>query len=148
MMSKTYLSVILVGLGFVLLGLGIIFYRSFESRNLHSNTPLPQVIETTPTPFPQNEAGTKQEEVVIMFDGIRFSPADVSIKKGTAVHFKNTGTSTMWVASAVHPTHGVYPEFDQKTTSNEYTFIFDKVGNWKYHNHDPFVAGGTVSVSE
>lgn len=150
-MNKTLVSVLVGSLALIVVIAGVLVYRMNVDRNTPA-IPVPTPVVTVPTPV-QNEPTPeaimeKKEEVVVNFDGAKFIPASVSVKKGTPVKFVNTGTTTMWVASAVHPTHGVYPEFDQKTTGNEYTFVFDKVGNWKYHNHAPFVAGGTISVTE
>jgi hypothetical protein len=54
----------------------------------------------------------------------------------------------MWVASAQHPTHTVYPEktdadclgsaFDAcegVSPGNSWSFTFNEVGEWGYHNH-------------
>jgi plastocyanin len=55
----------------------------------------------------------------------------------------------MWVASASHPNHTVYPEFDEKTSvkkGSSYLFTFDKVGSWGYHNHTRASDFGKVIV--
>lgn len=90
---------------------------------------------------------TIQETVVEKTDA-GFAPNSVTIKKGTAVKFVNKSAAPMWVASAPHPTHTDYPEFDQKANGDIFTFTFDKVGSWKYHNHSPFSSGGVVIVTE
>ena len=101
------------------------------------------VVTESPTP-----TSAVMEKVEIKFTDTGFEPKAVTIKKGTAVTFTNDSARTMWVASAPHPTHTDYPEFDQKATGNEYVFIFDKVGAWKFHNHNPFVGGGVITVTE
>lgn len=80
-----------------------------------------------------------------------FSPALLSVKKGTAVSFTNNSTRSMWVASAPHPSHTILPEFDELTSVNNggtYTFTFTKVGTWKYHNHMNPSDYGSVMVAE
>lgn len=82
------------------------------------------------------------------FDGAKFAPDTLTVKAGTTVKFVNGSSSPMWVASAPHPTHTDYPEFDQKQSGNEYAFIFTRVGTWKYHNHLNPADTGTVIVTE
>jgi plastocyanin len=67
----------------------------------------------------------------------------------------------MWVASAVHPTHAVYsgtnldthcPDieqnaFDQCEDDEEYSFTFDKAGDWRYHDHLNEGYFGTITVT-
>ena len=55
----------------------------------------------------------------------------------------------MWVASAFHPTHEEFPEFDHKKSvgnGESYDFTFMKVGEWAYHNHVKPNAFGKVIV--
>ncbi|RJQ34322.1 hypothetical protein C4556_02870 [Candidatus Parcubacteria bacterium] len=96
----------------------------------------------------------------ITYNGTSFSPGEVTIKKGGTVTWNGTGN--MWVASAQHPTHTVYAgtslqehcpsgsaeAFDQCATGNSYSFTFDKVGTWFYHDHINASAFGSVVVVE
>ena len=69
----------------------------------------------------------------------------------------------MWVASAQHPSHTVYagtarqehcPDtadtaFDQCAgESSGYSFTFEKVGTWNYHDHLNATVFGKVIVTE
>ena len=93
---------------------------------------------------------TGATEYTIRYNGSGFSPSSITIAKGDIVTFVNESNKNMWVASAIHPSHKVYdgttlnehcsggasnPAFDQCGMGNSYSFIFDKTGNWKYHNH-------------
>ena len=54
------------------------------------------------------------------------------------VVFKNRGKQIHWPASNIHPTHQIYSEFDPKETippGGDWSFKFDKVGEWKMHDH-------------
>jgi plastocyanin len=96
----------------------------------------------------------------IYFTGSGFTPSNVVVEQGDTVTWVNNASSTsMWVASDQHPTHKQYSgtslsehcnsdkeSFDQCSTGDEYSFTFDRKGEWTYHNHDPFVKGGTVKV--
>lgn len=88
------------------------------------------------------------QTTVITYLGSAFSPSTLTVKLGTTVTFKNQGADPMWVASAMHPTHQLYPEFDQKSSSgpgSEYSFTFTKKGSWGFHDHlNPSVYGRIV----
>ncbi|MDO8594723.1 MAG: hypothetical protein Q7R93_04405 [bacterium] len=66
--------------------------------------------------------------------------------------FENKTGNRVSVASDVHPTHLLYPEFDQYKTDqrgkDEFRFTFDKVGTWGYHDHLNAGMVGTVVVTE
>lgn len=77
-----------------------------------------------------------------------FSPAVLTISKGDTVTFVNENGPALWVASANHPTHTIYPKkserdclgssFDQCEAieaGNEWSFSFSEIGEWGYHNH-------------
>lgn len=81
----------------------------------------------------------------------RFFPSELKIKKGDTVMWTNSDSSPAWPASAVHPTHQVYPGFDALkglSKGESYSFTFDKVGSWKYHDHLNPSTTGVVVVSE
>ena len=91
-----------------------------------------------------------------------FSPATVTIKKGGTVTW--TGTDSMWIASAPHPAHTGYDAtsrqahcapgytgatpFDECAPGASYSFTFDKVGTWPYHDHMNASSFGKVVVVE
>ncbi len=108
-------------------------------------------------------AGTSSDAplaATVTYNGSSFSPAKVTIKKGGAVTWTNIGDTSMWVASAQHPTHTVYAgtslqehcaagvnnAFDQCAGGDSYSFIFDKVGTWNYHDHLHASIYGSVVV--
>lgn len=79
-----------------------------------------------------------------------FEPKDVTITRGTMVHFINDSQIDMWVASDDHPAHTDLPTFDQFKGSppgGQYVYIFDQAGEWKYHDHLTPTAIGTITVT-
>lgn len=81
----------------------------------------------------------------------RFTPSELKIKKGDTIIWINRDSSQTWPASAIHPTHQVYPGFDALrglSTGESYSFTFDKVGSWKYHDHLNSSVTGVVMVTE
>lgn len=103
-----------------------------------------------PVPGTNTEEMIVSQEVRVTYTSQGFSPKTVTVKKGDIVVFENkTGTSAS-VASNEHPTHLLYPEFDQWKTDQrgktEFRFMFEKTGAWKYHDHLNSTMTGTVIV--
>ncbi len=112
--------------------------------------PTPKVGGLAPTVAPLN-AG--EVVVVVNFDGVSFSPANVNVKVGQKVIFKNNSNKDgMWIASDPHPLHNLYPELDSKMvidTTKTYEFTASKVGSWGYHDHiQPSITGVLVISSQ
>jgi len=128
-------------------------------RKLHNPLPLFLVITllfvggctsqySNQTPANNNVAQTTNNTIEITPGG--FSPSTLTIKKGEVVIFINKSPQPSWPAAAVHPTHSTYDgtslsahcpdgkSFDacHGLQSDEvYSFTFDKVGTWLYHDH-------------
>lgn len=92
-----------------------------------------------------------------------FNPSSLTTKKGSSVAFVNKDSQPHWPASAMHPTHTVYPGSDIKKCKMEeratifdacgslqqeekYSFVFNEVGSWKYHDHLNPSSTGTIVV--
>lgn len=92
------------------------------------------------------------EGAVVTFTDAGYAPATITVKQGESVTFKNEGTAATWPASAMHPTHAVYPGsgiekcgtdeqagiFDACRGLNageSWSFQFNEIGDWKYHDH-------------
>ena len=100
--------------------------------------------QTSPTPVIQGTPSVEQN--VVVYTDAGYSSSTLRIKKGETVIFKNQSSQAMWPASAVHPTHRGYPTtggcigstFDacrQVQPGDSWSFKFDIVGSWKYHDH-------------
>jgi plastocyanin len=89
---------------------------------------------------------------VIEMTSSGFSPKTLNISKGDTVTWINKDTTPHWPASAMHPTHTVYPgsNIEKCGTSEQgnifdacrglaqgesYSFTFNEVGSWGYHDH-------------
>lgn len=122
---------------------GFFVLRSQKSSDITGGvSPMPTA---TPRPSPSESEAPAGENIITLTDA-GFSPSTLTIKKGETVVFKNNSSGAMWVASAMHPTHDVYPIkggcvssiFDQceaKVAGGSWSFKFDIAGTWKYHNH-------------
>lgn len=100
---------------------------------------------------------------LVIYSDTGYTPKNLTIKKGEMVTWKNESKLSMWTASAMHPTHKIYPgtdivncgtsagsgQFDAcETLANgeSWSFKFDNVGTWNYHNHSNSSHFGTVVV--
>lgn len=99
--------------------------------------------------------------VVVTYTEGGYSPASVTLIKGQTVRFMNGAGAETWPASAIHPTHGVYPE---KSAANcrgssfdacrglkkgeSWDFTFNQVGTWRFHDHLHAQHTGTIVVEE
>ncbi|TSC84097.1 MAG: Uncharacterized protein G01um101417_366 [Parcubacteria group bacterium Gr01-1014_17] len=101
---------------------------------------------------PPPDSSFESMEAVVTYDVNGFSPKIITIKKGGTVIFRNKTGARVSIASGAHPTHLLYPEFDQYKTDqrgkDEFRFLFEKVGEWKYHDHLNANMTGTVVVTE
>ncbi len=126
--------------------------------------PAPAAEETSPAPVATSTAQAPAAATITYTDQ-GFSPKSVTIHQGDSVTFVNNSSHGMWVASGMHPTHTQYDgtdtsehckdgtdttgTFDECTAVNpgtSYTFAFDKVGTWSYHNHVHASDTGTIIV--
>lgn len=117
------------------------------------------VTPTPVTPTPAQAQNAPMSATVTYTNG-GFSPSQVTIKAGGTVTFVDKSTVGMYVASNPHPVHNAYdgttrsqhcaagatPSFDQCVKGTTYSFMFQKVGTWGYHNHVNADDGGVVTV--
>ncbi len=94
-------------------------------------------------------AHESEGNVTIHMDEKGFTPSKVSLSVGEKITFENIGKQLHWPASNIHPSHKIYPEFDPKkgiAPGDEWTFTFNKVGVWRFHDHLASEYTGTVTV--
>ena len=117
----------------------------------------PQLTEPEPEPV--------MTKNIIEITSAGFNPKTITIKVGDTVTFVNKDSSKHWPASDLHPVHMTYPGSDIKKCDTaeaetifdackglmqgeEYSFTFDRVGRWPYHDHlKPSFAGVVVVQS-
>jgi plastocyanin len=100
----------------------------------------------------QDQSNVLSGSVSVTIDDNGFSPQEITVKKGTTVTFINSSSNPKWPASNPHPTHTDYPEFDPKqqgiVAGQTWSFTFDKIGTWKFHDHLNPARRGTITVVE
>ncbi len=138
---------ILIGIVVILALAGAYFYLMSSSRSGVPATVAP-------------EATGKN---IVVLTNTSYSPNSLTIAKGTTVVFKNESNTQMWTASAMHPSHTAYsgtalsdhcPDVNNASfdacrgyePGESWSFTFNKVGTWKYHNHMNPSAWGSVTV--
>lgn len=94
---------------------------------------------------------SSEDTVMIVLGEDGFEPEHVTIEAGTRVVFSTTRDEFYWPASNVHPTHEMYAAFDPRdaiTPDDTWTFQFDEVGIYPYHDHIAPIYSGTITVVE
>lgn len=117
------------------------------SANPDSSTPASPPLNTQP-PATENQPPAPQAAVVIYTDN-GYSPAELRVKAGTTVIFKNQSSGPVRTASNPHPVHTDLPGFDAKAGTapgESYSFKFTQKGTWGYHNHLEPSDGGQIIV--
>ena len=118
--------------------------QSADQTGFTQNT----VTDTT-TDEQGNTVTSKTSTITITENG--YSPQNIEIEQGTTVVFENESGPDRWPASNDHPTHLIYPEFDPQeaiTAGSSWSFQFNKVGDWGYHDHLRDEITGTIRVVE
>lgn len=160
-MNKIIVAIIIVVVVVVIIVLGGYFffnsvYQSTETTEIvnseeNKETKQEFILEQT-NPQPLLEQAPIVNENIITYTDIGYSPNTITIKNGETVVFKNRSSKSMWPASAMHPTHRLYAgtSLDEhcpdKTSSafdactgilpgGSWSFKFDKIGSWGYHDH-------------
>ena len=119
-----------------------------EQVNEVANTNTNSVIPSAPVE-PSMPDGNDVQVFEITYDGKAYTPAILSIKNGDVVVFKNNSEEDFWPASAQHPNHLEYPEFDPKkpvAAGQTWQFKFTQSGAWGFHDHLNPKAFGKITV--
>lgn len=139
-----------IALALILTGSAIFYQQDTQESKIN---PTSSVEPKENASKPQNRSNT------VRFTDNGFNPSTLTIQKGEEVVFLDESSRTMWVATDNHPTHTKYDgtslrshcsgstdTFDQCETGSSFSFTFNKTGSFGYHNHKPFVSGGTIIV--
>lgn len=150
--------VILAAIVLIILGVSLFSQKNTNSQNETSgeNQSLQENIDT---------GITEPTEYIVEINNEGFVPKNLEIKQGDKVTWVNKLVTKSWPASNFHPTHTNYPGssivkcgtaeekniFDacrglQKEES--YSFVFNEIGSWEYHNHLQPSKSGRIIVSE
>ena len=155
-MSK---PILIVG-GIIIVGLGGFFLFQSSNQKPAVEETGEEMGEMMP---PSPEATASQGEHVVVYSDGGYAPKEMTIKKGDKVTFRNESARETWPASAMHPSHTLYPgssiqkcETEEMTRvfdacmglmqGEEWSFEFQEVGTWNYHDHKHAEHWGTIIV--
>lgn len=105
------------------------------------------VASVTPSPVPANNGMS----VTVTHGDTGFTPNFLTVRTGTTVRFLNNSTTSMWVVSSPHPAHTALTGFDERQSvgkGGSYSYVFLKIGVWKYHNESNPDQTATVIVTQ
>lgn len=106
-----------------------------------------------------------ENNVTIHVDENGYTPNEVTIKPNTEIVFENIGNNDHWPATDNHPSHTLYDgtsleehcadesskSFDScgpVSTEESWSFTFEKVGTFNYHDHIWPHLGGKIIVKD
>lgn len=128
----------------LILGGAFLFINSNKTTNAPETTSSITQSPTTTT----EEANNSEKTVEVTLTTEGYSPASITIDKGTKVIWTNNTTQEATVNSDPHPFHTNYPPLNLGNFNNgeKLELIFDKTGTYGYHNHFNSSQRGTVVV--
>lgn len=125
-MSKRALKLLAILLVLLVITLGYILLRP------HPKTPLIAPPPIAPAAVTITHAG--------------FSPSTVSVKRGQAVIWTNTDVAPHGIISSAQGSDD-FKTVQNLSQNDSYTYVFDKAGNYTYHDSlNPTTLSGTVVV--
>lgn len=153
-MSKNAYIVLVVVVVLIVVGAKVYFANTDESSSSNNSS---SPVQSTGTPIGTSLNNEEKEKGYVDYTDSGYVPGVLRVKKGDTVTFHNESSKEVWTASAMHPTHAVYPvtggciasAFDECKSDppdSEWSFKFDLNGEWKYHNHVNPRHFGTIIV--
>jgi len=105
--------------------------------------PPPPPPQPPPPPPPSNKTIT-----ITINDSGFYSHLYVTINRGDTIRWVNNDDRRHWPISDPHPEHDNYPEFDSQEIrpGKEWSFTFQKKGNWGWHDERSLSNSGTITV--
>ena len=122
-----------------IIGVGVVAFMALRS----------EVPDNAPAADEQASGIAPQTETVMRMGDAGYTPSNITIAAGDEATFINESSVPRWPASAIHPTHEIYPEFDPKEAiapGASWSFTFDRAGLWRYHDHLNPTISGTITV--
>lgn len=167
-MNNKIIITVLITSVVVLGGYFLLKSSAYKSPTPTSQTPVREEPSTPTTKISSQETtpttqATSGQNIVTYTDS-GYSPSVLRVKTGEIVVFQNNSSRLMWTASAVHPIHSIYSgtslsehcgsdledtAFDACQgiqSGDSWSFRFEKIGTWKYHNHLNPGDTGTIIV--
>lgn len=117
-----------------------------------AKTPTPMTNTNIPTPVGSSASKIASGTLTIkIMPDNTFEPTTAYVKVGTTITFLNDSDKPHGVISKSTPTDEGLSDFDSNGAfgpNESYTYTFDKVGRWLFHDTTNSAFGGAVVVSE
>ncbi|MBI4137996.1 MAG: hypothetical protein HY482_00145 [Candidatus Wildermuthbacteria bacterium] len=147
--------------------IGVLFILGFV---ILKNNPPADIEEELPVAEVAEEEGQEEGAVLesprthtVVFTDEGYNPKQLAITQGDTVVFKNEGSMPTWPATAMHPTHTIYPGSDIEKCGTqdeaglfdacrgiepgkEWSFRFQEKGAWGFHDHLNVAHTGKITV--
>lgn len=147
----------------ILILLAVLTFGCTQAQNTTQTGNTVGTTDTNPQPGTGDELQVGNFTVEITDSG--YVPQNLTAKKGSTVTWINKTSTPNWPASAMHPTHEKYPGssitkcgtgdsediFDACKGLEEgesFSFTFNEVGEWGYHEHLAVKMFGKIIVVE
>ena len=146
-------TIVIVGIVIILILVGVLTFKFTGNSVSDSPTsPVPAPgFEDIPEMIVNADSGSESPTTfTVEITSSGFSPRILEISSGDTVTWTNRDSRSHWPASAVHPTHTIYSEFDARrglSPGGEYSFTFERIGEWNYHDHLSPSLTGTIIVN-
>jgi plastocyanin len=161
----TVVTIVVIVMGFMLISSRD---SAKEDRDIARSVTEDESDTSIGMPVPGLGSGSVDEMIAVFtvtYTDDGYTPDNLKIEKGDIVKFTNDSSSPNWPASAVHPTHKLYPGSDIKNCSTAedgsmfdscqsidrgetWSFTFDEIGEWPFHNHKKPYHTGIITVTE
>ncbi len=141
---------IIIGVIIIVLIIVGVWYFSGKNKGYNTPTNSSQNPSTSSSQTKSNQTGTTQKQSqastsAVTIQNFAFSPADITVKKGTKVTWTNQDST----AHTVTETDGQNgPGSGTLNQGQTYSFTFDSVGTFHYHCSIHTSMTGMVTVTE
>lgn len=140
--TNTSRNIVLTLVAVVLIGAVAITLANQNKNTQPTNSSLTTTANnSSTTPAPAQAA-------VVTYDGSSFSPAQITLKAGQTLTFKNTASMAVVVDSNPHPVHTDDPELNVGSIAagQSQTVTLNKTGSFGLHNHINPAQQGQVTI--
>ncbi len=118
----------------------LLLFRSRLRPTAPKNPPgLVSLPATSVNPLLAATAAASLTQIEINYTAAGFTPAKVTIKKGTVIVFYNKSKGPMRIKSDL-------PGFNQTIEGNTYAYTFNGAGKWTFQNQKQPSDSGTIAV--
>jgi plastocyanin len=142
MKRNTLIGIIVAAV--LIIGVGALVLAN-SSGNDSSTTAPPANTTTKSSQQSSSDESTATTSDSVVIDNFAFSPASITVKKGTTVTWTNKDSATHTVTEN-DGQNG--PDSGDLAQGKAYSFTFDTVGTFKYHCTIHTAMTGTVTVTQ